>query len=152
MAGKIIKIPTYYMIVTSFKSYLFIFFSQAHYKGGKVAKLWRYAQRIEMISKRALDMQIWSPLLTWHYHLIGNVLSSQECLYRYVMTSQVMTLSLIKKSPVLSTYYRWVGTSTHAVQSPFLCFQTSELTAKRTPFQNLYQPIMTLCWTGTMKN
>ena len=97
MAGKIIKMPTYYMIVTSFKSYLFIFFSQAHYKGGKVAKLWRYAQRIEMISKRALDMQIWSPLLTWHYHLIGNVLSSQECLYRYVMTSQVMTLSLIKK-------------------------------------------------------
>ena len=38
MAGKIIKMPTYYMIVTSFKSYLFIFFSQAHYKGGKVAK------------------------------------------------------------------------------------------------------------------
>ena len=40
MAGKIIKMPTYYMIVTSFNSYLFIFFSQAHYKGGKVAKLY----------------------------------------------------------------------------------------------------------------
>ena len=49
MAGKIIKMPTYYMIVTSFNSYLFIFFSQAHYKGGKVAKL--YAQWDKIFSE-----------------------------------------------------------------------------------------------------
>jgi hypothetical protein len=49
MAGKIIKMPTYYMIVTSFKSYLFIFFSQAHYKGGKVAK--QYLQWDKILSE-----------------------------------------------------------------------------------------------------
>ena len=49
MGGKTIKMPTYYMIVPSFKSYLFIFFSQAHYKGGKVAKL--YVQWDKILSE-----------------------------------------------------------------------------------------------------